>query len=665
MKERGEYERKKANERERERENIEMPMVTDIRYRNRPEEVSRFIGDREVTQTEYRALQNRDRQQEEPKPKKQEDLERESRKRGRQDSHRLESALERIEERLNSLEKRFKGDAENPRKTSSEQRRTETMEVEEDSSRPAEIEEESSKPAEVEEETSRPAVSDQRKIKKVVKKRCKFPECEHVFRGRHYVPKRHVRAAHLPWFATVHLKYEDLTALPGLDNLWMELLRLLARYVVNSDDLSLLLEEVLKKRYHSPEHQPDSIGQDDIRLARFLDEQRFHQSPQQILNNPPNCIAAMVSVSVLTQLLEQLSPNQRQEIASHSEGLKARFVERWPKATKLSQEEKEKVTAFAKTARLPVIESCRKVSVTSKNTLQISVARKNVETMTELPVEQMEMIDSHFHFDRMLQHNHQQWSWETPPNEVIDCNTSEAHLQYAATSFCDPECYPRGAQLDHLKQDPRILLTFGLHPKKVNRMDDAKWDQLEQLIQRRGTIGFGEIGLDYTAQLASKEQQQEALIRLMHIPMRQNQVMVLHLRGTRGDPFGVYDDFLKIARKYLKKGTKLHIHSFTGPLEFLKQLHRSGFPYFIVGVNSLAFKRSLQPGTEEAIYSMYKRRVVIESDAPHLSYNNQPNYPHAVYHTALHLSEMWAISLKGVLESTNTAFLQMYEPWLL
>ena len=171
--------------------------------------------------------------------------------------------------------------------------------------------------------------------------------------------------------------------------------------------------------------------------------------------------------------------------------------------------------------------------------------------------------------------------------------------------------------------------------------------------------------MGYTAQLASKEQQQEALVRFMHIPMRQNQVMVLHLQGTRGDPFGVYEDFLTIARTHLKKWTKLYFHSFTGPLEFLKQLHCSGFPFFIVGENCLAFKRSLQPGTEEAIYSMYKRRVVIESDAPHLSYNNQLNYPHAVYHTALYLSEMWAIRLKGVLESTNTAFLQMHEPWLL
>ena len=140
-------------------------------------------------------------------------------------------------------------------------------------------------------------------------------------------------------------------------------------------------------------------------------------------------------------------------------------------------------------------------------------------------------------------------------------------------------------------------------------MYDAKWDQLERLMQRRGTIGFGEIGLDYTAQLASKEKQQEALFRWMHIPMRRNQVMVLHLRCTRGHPFGVYEDFLMIARKYLKKGTKLHIHSFTAPLELLKQLHRYAFPYFIFWVNTFAFKRSLQPGTEEAIYSMYKRIV--------------------------------------------------------
>ena len=66
-----------------------------------------------------------------------------------------------------------------------------------------EVEEESWKPAEMEEESSKPAVSDQMTRQKV-QKRCKFPECDHVFKGRHFVQKRHVRTAHLPWFTTMH-----------------------------------------------------------------------------------------------------------------------------------------------------------------------------------------------------------------------------------------------------------------------------------------------------------------------------------------------------------------------------------------------------------------------------------------------------------------------------
>ncbi len=145
--------------------------------------------------------------------------------------------------------------------------------------------------------------------------------------------------------------------------------------------------------------------------------------------------------------------------------------------------------------------------------------------------------------------------------------------------------------------------------------------------------------------------------------MRNGQILVLHLRGTRGDPFGVYDDFLSIASAYLARTTRLHIHSFTGSTEFLNQLQREGFAYFLLGVNSLAVHDQLHTKTQEAIYDKFQHHVVLESDAPHLSYDSNINYPNSVYLVANHLSGKWRMNIESVVDLTTSAFLQFYHPW--
>ena len=55
-------------------------------------------------------------------------------------------------------------------------------------------------------------------------------------------------------------------------------------------------------------------------------------------------------------------------------------------------------------------------------------------------VPKYEFVDSHFHYDRMI--DGRNWSWSTKPEKVIDHQYSGHILKYAVTSFCDPEHYP-------------------------------------------------------------------------------------------------------------------------------------------------------------------------------------------------------------------------------
>ena len=52
---------------------------------------------------------------------------------------------------------------------------------------------------------------------------CRYPDCGYQWpMKRNWNPKRHYRARHFPWFASVHLRSRNLDAFPGLAELWME-----------------------------------------------------------------------------------------------------------------------------------------------------------------------------------------------------------------------------------------------------------------------------------------------------------------------------------------------------------------------------------------------------------------------------------------------------------
>ena len=65
--------------------------------------------------------------------------------------------------------------------------------------------------------------------------------------------------------------------------------------------------------------------------------------------------------------------------------------------------------------------------------------------------------------------------------------------------------------------------------------------------------------------------------------------------------------------------------------------------------------------TEEVIYNAYAPRVAMESDALYLGYDVAWNFPHSVYHTAVHLSAMWQKDVNEVVNKTLTTFRQFYQ----
>jgi Tat protein secretion system quality control protein TatD with DNase activity len=180
----------------------------------------------------------------------------------------------------------------------------------------------------------------------------------------------------------------------------------------------------------------------------------------------------------------------------------------------------------------------------------------------------------------------------------------ECPLQYAITSFCDLES--RGQKFlqavqrhDNtwleLIQDPRIRLTFGLHPRKCSDYTDdwlaSQTDLLKSLLALPGVVGL-EVGLDYGhASPSQKAAQQDAVERILvgALPILGSCPILIHLRDaitTQKNPSQVHPDLIRILSKLvgenkLAQDHRIQLHYFRGDqTNKLAQDHRIQLHYF-------------------------------------------------------------------------------------
>ena len=144
----------------------------------------------------------------------------------------------------------------------------------------------------------------------------------------------------------------------------------------------------------------------------------------------------------------------------------------------------------------------------------------------------------------------------------------------AVASFCDrpfqlplqqetrAEKDKRRPLLEDLQRDPRLRLSFGLHPECVSplifRVTEES-ERLKKLLSLPNTVAFGEVGLDYTEPEADWQEQRlflEQLLGLMKGSLDRIPVMV-HCRSAR-------DDLCGILETYLAWEQEIQLHYFNG-----------------------------------------------------------------------------------------------------
>ena len=245
-------------------------------------------------------------------------------------------------------------------------------------------------------------------------------------------------------------------------------------------------------------------------------------------------------------------------------------------------------------------------------------------------------VDSHFHLDRLARRVRgekfmcKSMALSSVLQEASPKNPPLLQLQMAVASFCDRPFQLRLQKemraekdksrtlLEDLQRDPRLRLSFGLHPKCVSPLifrvtEEAK--RLKMLLSLPNTVAFGEVGLDYTEPEADWQEQRlflEQLLGLMKGSLDQIPVVV-HCRENNIPKRSARDDLCGILETYLGRDQEIQLHYFNGKLEDV-EFWLNAFPNAHFSVSGMVGRFNQEQ--KEALVRIPPERLLLETDAP-------------------------------------------------
>ncbi|XP_071093635.1 putative deoxyribonuclease TATDN3 [Haliotis cracherodii] len=195
------------------------------------------------------------------------------------------------------------------------------------------------------------------------------------------------------------------------------------------------------------------------------------------------------------------------------------------------------------------------------------------------------------------------------------------------------------------------------------KMEDTRADIYKKLNDKIRVLknwkcrleALGEVGLDRTTPSHTWARQEEVLRRVITIPT-DDQILMLHLRGSKGDPYGsdVQGLALRLVKEKLPPTRVVHLHSFTGRASDVTAW-LAEFPSTYFSVNSLV--QGFDRWQKEGLRSIPWNRLLLETDSPHLSPGGWGiNTPHMIGDVAMLVAQARGVPVEEVLRcSTSNA----------
>ncbi|CAG2207161.1 tatD [Mytilus edulis] len=117
------------------------------------------------------------------------------------------------------------------------------------------------------------------------------------------------------------------------------------------------------------------------------------------------------------------------------------------------------------------------------------------------------------------------WTWSNKDYQI-------SHL---ISNYCYPRNWPSSDLRSKIRQDNRIKLTFGIHPRIVEMENTSKLNEwisdLEWLLKANRVVAVGECGLDNSGRKWDVEKQIKFFEKQIVIAVKRDLPLVIHCRG--------------------------------------------------------------------------------------------------------------------------------------
>ena len=514
---------------------------------------------------------------------------------------------------------------------------------------------------------------------KVKVQRCPFPECSAINTRL----KKHIYKAHLPnCFSEERISLQNnLMCVHALDSL--------SRAVLGRVDYDRLLE-IVQSPGAIPE--PSTLHPHLVEKMKSFCTHNSWPIPEQFSLHPANSRALLLHFRCLCCLLLRLSEEQRNEFLALSQGKSASStvpvsssrmavsssLGPSPSSYQVVASQGERRISQGKSASSTVPLSSSRTAVSSSlesspSSYQViaSQGKRMIEKVehssvpailsyasavkTNLP----RAFDSHFHFDRSCFK-----IWGTTegkvPEDLIRFGQAECLPAHPVQLIGGVAVFSEPSNYDLIPSQPqKWYLAVGVHPKHVEELTDQRFSQFQSLLKRPSVHALGEVGLDRTVPAAVWRRQEAILDKVLGCATP-NQCLVLHLRGSRDDKYGidVHARCLRILDRTVARRQKIHLHSFTGDAGLVSEW-REMYPNTYFGISGLA--RSFDARQIEALKTIPMDRLLLETDSPYLSVNNPINSPACIGDIANLVASKMGKPLEEILSRSVENGVRLYQ----
>ncbi|HPA25265.1 MAG TPA: TatD family hydrolase [bacterium] len=274
----------------------------------------------------------------------------------------------------------------------------------------------------------------------------------------------------------------------------------------------------------------------------------------------------------------------------------------------------------------------------------------------------MPLIDSHCHLNSK--------EFENNYKEIIaDCLEKEIGLLNIGADF---ETSKRAVEIASEYPNKPIYASIGMHPESIQENFDA--EKFQKLINPK-TVAVGEIGLEYffDNKQELKEKQQELFRQQLNFAIKNNLPVILHARGSKLNPYDVYEDMLDILKKqeparrsdnwsrWSEGGEKGVVHCFSASQEIAQKFLDLGFYIGLTGL--ITFKNKSVDSLRQTVKMIPLERLLVETDTPYMTpepHRGEKNLPQYTEFVARKLAAIKGVSYTEICKITTENFKKLF-----